>query len=257
MRPIFRVALAASCLFASTAVDAQRHSAPAYHPPPPPPPAPRYTPPPPAANQNMRQGSQTGGSTYHGGQAHSGATSSNLGGYRPGSISNSNSQSSGRLSGGAGTSSQHSAQTGVKGTTKSAGTGTTKQAGATGFGKAPANDKGQAAVKGGTKVAAASAGAGLFGAKPAASATTAQGGSTKTSPGVMAGRTAAGKDRLSTKKDDKVDCFKYPKASICQFNCASLRPRPSYCEEPPPNVKTEKQETTLNLVPRSSAPTNQ
>lgn len=164
MRRIFLVTLAATCLFASAAVDAQRHSAPAYHPPPPPPPAPRYTPPPPPAHQNVRPGSQAGGSTYHGGQTHSGATGGNLGGYRPGSISNSTSQSSGRLSGGAGTSSQHSAQTGVKGTTKSAGSGTTKQAGATGFGKAPAHDKGMAAGKGGTKVAAASAGAGLFAA---------------------------------------------------------------------------------------------
>lgn len=153
--------MTASCLLASTAVDAQRHSAPVYHPPPPPPPAPRYTPPPPppAANQNVRQGSQSGGA-YQSSQQRSSTTGSSLGGYRPGSIANSNSQSSGKISGGA-----SSAQTGAKAGTKPPGIGTTKQAGATGFGKASAaNDKGKAAGKGAPKVAAAGAGAGLFAA---------------------------------------------------------------------------------------------
>lgn len=166
MRPIFRVALAASCLIASTAVEAQRNSAPAYRPAPAPPPAPRYTPPPPAANQNYRSGSQSGGSGYRGGQTQSGVTGSNRGGYQPGSIANSNSQSSGKA-GGVGATSQLGG-----GTKKSAGIGTTKQAGAAGSGKAskPANDKGKVAGKSAPKAAAAGAGAGLFGAQKASAA---------------------------------------------------------------------------------------
>ena len=172
-------AMTASCLLATGAVDAQRYSSPSYTPPPPrytpppPPPAPRYTPPP-ASNQNTRQSSQSG-STYQNAQRSSGTSaSSSLGGYRPGSIANSNSQSSGKPSSGGATASSGaritgpSAKSGTGSTTKSA--STAKQAGAGAFGKkpAPANDKGKAAAKAGPQVAATSAGAAAFGAKPAA-----------------------------------------------------------------------------------------
>ena len=257
MRPIFRVALAASCLLASTAVDAQRHSAPAYHPPPPPPPAPRYTPPPPAANQNMRQGSQAGGSTYHGGQTHSGATSSNLGGYRPGSIANSNSQGSGKESGGAPKAGSGaritgpSAQSGTGGATKSAGSGTA----AIGQGKStPANDKAKAAAST-AKTAAQTAGAGAFGAgaKQATSGNAAQGSSTKTSAAVMGPRKIG--DNAERPQKDKIKptddyCRANPKTPACQFNCQSLVPRPSYCTGAPPDnpqvVKTETPQRVLS-----------
>lgn len=116
---------------------------------------------------------------YQGSQPRGGVAGGNLGGYRPGTISNSNSQGSGRLIGAApaaGGSSGRivgpSTQSGVGTGTKSAGIGTAKQAGAAAFGQgsALAKDKGKTVAKAGPKVAAASAGAAAFaaGAKPAA-----------------------------------------------------------------------------------------
>jgi hypothetical protein len=257
-------AMTVSCLLASTAVDAQRYSAPAYRPPPPPPPSytppPRYTPPP-ASNQNMRQGSQSG-STYQGAQQRSDTTGGNLGGYRPGSIANSNSQGSGKPSGGApaaGSSARvsgSSAQPGTGGTTKSAGGSTAKQAGGDAFGKGkstPANDTAKAGAKAGPKTAAQSAGAGAFGAKPAASGNVAQASSTKTPSAVMGNRTVAGANSLDTRKKQQSNEEFCKGANLsstrCQFNCASLSPRPSYC--PPPQggsqvVKTETPQRVLN-----------
>ena len=260
-------AMTASCLLASTAVDAQRYSAPAYRPPPPPPPsyAPpptRYTPPP-ASNQNMRQGSQSG-STYQGAQQRSDTTGGNLGGYRPGSIANSNSQGSGKPSGGApaaGSSTRvsgSSAQSGTGGATKSAGSGTAKQAGGDAFGKGkstPANDTDKAAAKAGTKTAAQSAGAGAFGAKQATSGNAAKASNTKTPPAVMANRKAGDNAADSKKKDKGVDCAKYPKSPACEFNCRSLVPRPSYCDPPPggSQAKTETPQQVSNREPPASA----
>jgi len=243
-------AMTVSCLLASTAVDAQRYSAPAYRPPPPPPPSytppPRYTPPP--ANQNMRQGSQSGGA-YQGSQQRSSTTSGNLGGYRPGSIANSNSQGSGKPTG-------PSAQSGTGGATKSAGSGTAKKASGAGFGKGqatPANDTAKAVAKTGTKTAAQSAGAGAFGAKQATSGNAAKASNTKTPPAVMANRKAGDNAADSKKKDKGVDCAKYPKSPTCEFNCRSLVPRPSYCDPPPGGsqvVKAETRQQVLNREPK-------
>jgi hypothetical protein len=214
-------AMTASCLLASTAVDAQRYSAPAYRPPPPPPPSyapppPRYTPPP-ASNQNTRQGSQSGGA-YQGSQQRSSPSSSNLGGYRPGSIANSNSQVSGKQTG-------PSTQSGTGGATKSAGSGTAKQAGGPGFGKGqstPANDTAKAAAKTGTKTAAQTAGAGAFGAKQATS----------------------GNDTRKKQQSNEEFCKGANLSSTrCQSNCANLSPRPSYCPPPPAGSQVVKTET--------------